>query len=82
MGLRDESLDTSHGNTRLCPTVASKLKGGTTILVGSAELWGEQRRIMSGCTLHCIYIKPSQMKKVIKLNLPRIVRLILLYQCN
>lgn len=37
-GVREESLDTSHGNTRLCPTVASKLKGGTTILVGSTVL--------------------------------------------
>lgn len=37
MGLRDESLDTSHGSTRLCPTVASTLKGGTIILVGSME---------------------------------------------
>lgn len=36
VGLSDESLDTSHGSTMLCPTVASKLKGGTMILVGSA----------------------------------------------
>lgn len=46
MGLRDESLDTSHGNTRLCPTLASKLKGGTIILVGSTALWEEKRRII------------------------------------
>lgn len=39
MGLRDESLDTSQGNTMLCPTLASKLKGGTMIFVGS---WGEK----------------------------------------
>lgn len=37
MGVRVESLDTSHGKTMLSPTVASILKGGTVILVGSAK---------------------------------------------
>ncbi len=37
MGCRVESLDTSHGKTMLSPTVASILKGGTVILVGSAK---------------------------------------------
>lgn len=38
LGFRDESLDTSQGNTRLWPAVASKLKGDTIILVGSSVL--------------------------------------------
>lgn len=42
LGFSDESLDTSQGNTRLCPTVASKLKGGTIILVGSTALEKEK----------------------------------------
>lgn len=81
MGLGDESLDTSHGSTRLCPTVASKLKGGTVILVGSTPIWKHKWRIICYCMQHCISIK-FQQNEVIKLNLPRLVRQILLYQCN
>lgn len=44
LGFRDESLDTSHGRTRLWPVVTSKLRGGTVILVGST-LWKQEKRI-------------------------------------
>lgn len=46
-GFRDESLDTSQGNTRLCPTVASKLMGGTIILV-SSEVLKENHLLLYG----------------------------------
>lgn len=53
-GLRDESLDTSQGRTRLCPTLASELKGGTMTLVGSAA----EQEIKEDHLLLCIKTYP------------------------
>lgn len=59
LGFWDESLDTSQGNTRLCPTVASKLKGGTIILVGSTALEEEKKNhLLLYVGLHLYKIKP------------------------
>lgn len=52
-GLRDESPETSQGNTRLCPTVASKLKGGIIILVGSMATQEEKKMCL--CMAQSLY---------------------------
>lgn len=43
VGSRDVSQDTSQGSTRLWPTLASRLSGGTVIMVGSKGVSGGRR---------------------------------------
>lgn len=47
-GSRDGSQDTSQGRTRLWPTSASRLSGGTVILVGSEGVRGGRGRSDEG----------------------------------
>lgn len=47
-GSRDGSQDTSQGSTRLWPTSASRLSGGTVILVGSEGIRGGRRSSHEG----------------------------------